>query len=87
MSVKDFHIGDILSITTGRLVSLNHIGGVYDILNFMTNDDLSIVQLLRAADECRPYLSEMYIQNCQAKKQNKNLLNALKCQRTLKQKI
>lgn len=47
-----FHLGDILSITTGKLVSPRHIEGVYDILNFMTDDDLYTHALIRAGDEC-----------------------------------
>ena len=53
---KQFHLGDILSITTGRLVSPRHIEGVYDILNYMTGDSLFTHQLPRASEECRPYL-------------------------------
>ena len=54
--VRSFHLGDILSITTGRLVSLDHIGGVYNILNFMTGDNLMTHQLPRASEECAPVL-------------------------------
>lgn len=54
--MKHFHIGDILSITTGCLVSPRHIEGVYDILNFMTGDNLFTHQLPRACRECRPHL-------------------------------
>jgi hypothetical protein len=53
---KDFHIGDILSVTTGRLVSPNHIGGVYEILNWMTGDNLYTHQLPRVGNEARPVL-------------------------------
>jgi len=55
---KKFHLGDILSISTGRVCMPNKMRGIYDILNFMTNDDLSTVALPSAADECRPYLLE-----------------------------
>lgn len=34
MTARNFHLGDILSITTGRLVSRRHMEGVYDLLNF-----------------------------------------------------
>ena len=51
-----FHLGDVLSITTGCLVSPRHMDGIYDILNFMTGDNLFTHQLPRARDECRPYL-------------------------------
>ena len=54
---REFHLGNILSITTGRLVSPRHIDGVYDILDYMTGgDSLYTHQLGRAADECKPYL-------------------------------
>ncbi|MFB4265337.1 hypothetical protein [Nonomuraea sp. GTA35] len=49
---RDFHIGDILSITTGLLVSPTHIDGVYRILNWMTGDNLFTHQLPRASEEC-----------------------------------
>lgn len=62
MATKQFHLGDILSITTGRLVSPTLIEGVYGILNFMTNDDLFTHQLPRAADECKPYLLRQFPQ-------------------------
>jgi len=53
---KNFHIGDLLSITTGKLVSPRHIEGIYDILNFMTDDNLFTHQLPRACEECKPFL-------------------------------
>lgn len=57
---RDFHLGDILSITTGRLVSTRHMDGIYDILDYMTGDSNYTHQLPRAADECRPYLLEAH---------------------------
>jgi hypothetical protein len=62
METKMFHISDVLSITTGYLVSTRHMDGVYDILNFMTNDNLFTHQLPRASDECKPYLREQFPQ-------------------------
>lgn len=62
MDTRDFHIGDILSITTGHLVSPRLMGGVYDILNFMQNDNLFTHQLPRASQECKPYLLEQHPQ-------------------------
>ncbi len=57
-----FHLGDVLSITTGRLVSPRKIGGVYAILNFMTGDNLFTHQLPRACDECAPELLRQHPQ-------------------------
>jgi hypothetical protein len=53
---KTFELGDVLSITTGALVSRRHIDGVYDILGYMTGESLFTHQLPRASDECRPFL-------------------------------
>lgn len=51
-----FYISDILSITTGKLLSRDGIGGVYKILNYMTRDNLFTHQLPRAMRECHPWL-------------------------------
>jgi len=56
---RDFDLGDILSITTGALVSPRHIDGVYDILDYMTGDQLFTHQLPRAATTCQgPLLAQ-----------------------------
>lgn len=49
METKSFHIGDVLSAMTGTLVSPRHIGGVYDVLNWMTGESLMTHQLPRAS--------------------------------------
>lgn len=59
-ATKDFHIGDILSITTGCLVSPDHIGGVYRILDWMTGEALMTHQLPRVSRECEPILREQH---------------------------
>lgn len=53
-TAKTFHLGDILSATTGKLVSTRHIEGVYDILGFMTGENLMTHQLPRAMREAAP---------------------------------
>jgi hypothetical protein len=57
-----FHISDVLSVTTGRLVSTRHIDGVYDILNFLTSDNIFIHQLPRAYREAEPWLRQQFPQ-------------------------
>lgn len=57
---REFHIGDILSVTTGRLLSPRLMTGVYDILDFMTQDRLFTHQLPRACDECAPHLLRLH---------------------------
>ena len=55
-----FHISDVLSVTTGRLVGSRHIAGVYEILNFLTGDELFTHQLPRAMNECTPWLRTQF---------------------------
>ena len=55
---RRFHIGDVLSITTGQLVSPRGIDGIRDILSYMTDDNPYTTQLGRFAEECLPYLEE-----------------------------
>lgn len=62
MAAKKFHLGDVLSITTSRLVSPRHIDGVYDIFGFMTGELLFTHQLSRASDVCKPALLEQHPQ-------------------------
>jgi len=57
---KSFGLGTILSITTGRL--LTSIDNVYEILNFMTRDNLFTHQLPRASKECAPWILRQHPQ-------------------------
>lgn len=62
MNMQEFALGDILSITTGCLVSRRRIHGMYDILNFMVDGNLYTHQLTRASKFCRPALLEQHPQ-------------------------
>lgn len=57
---KQFHIGDVLTITDGKLVSPDHIGGAYNILGWMTGESLMTHQLPRVARECEPFLKAQH---------------------------
>jgi hypothetical protein len=59
---KQFHIGDILSIIDGHLVSPTKMDGVYAILGWMTDseDGLWTHQLLRAAEDAKPVLIKAF---------------------------
>jgi len=58
---KSFHIGDVLSIAPGKLVSPDHIAGVYKILEWMSGEDgLMTHQLPRVSRECEPYLIQQF---------------------------
>lgn len=54
MGTKSFHLGDILTLSTGTLVS--SMDGLYHILNHMTQDDLFTHQLLIASPIMRDEL-------------------------------
>jgi hypothetical protein len=58
--MKKFHIGQLVSITTGYMLCENGISGVREILNFMTDDNNQTVALPSVVDECKPYLYEQH---------------------------
>jgi len=53
-----FDLGAVLSVTTGIL--LCPIGDVYEILNFLTGDNLFTHQLLRAEESCKPHILQQH---------------------------
>jgi hypothetical protein len=55
-TTKTFHIGDILSVTTGCLVSPRMVAGVHELLDWMTGEALMTHQLPRASRECEDNL-------------------------------
>lgn len=57
--VRLFTLGQILNITTG-IFCTRDFGDVYDILNFLTQDDLYTTQLGNAKDETVPYILEQH---------------------------
>ncbi len=59
---REFHLSDILSVTTGCLVSTRNFEGLYDILKYMKGGPLFTHQLLRASNECKPALFEQFPQ-------------------------
>ena len=61
METKQFDLGTVLSVTTGRLLTkskknTNGIEDMYDLLGWMTNDQPFTHQLGRFAEECKPWL-------------------------------
>lgn len=57
-TIRIFDTEAILSITTGVL--MRDMDDIYEILNYMTNDDLMTHQLPRAADQCKQPLEEQF---------------------------
>ena len=60
--LKKFHISDVLTVITGKMVSIRNMEGLYDILNYMSNDNLHTHQLVRVIEECEPYLKQQFPQ-------------------------
>lgn len=56
MTTRLFPLAGILSMTTGKLLSRQHMDGIYDIANYMTGDNLFTHQLPRAGEACGPAL-------------------------------
>lgn len=57
---RAFHLGDLLSVTDGHLVSPNHINGVYDVIDYVTGVEHMTHQLPRAAGEVTPWLVQQH---------------------------
>lgn len=56
MKTKDLPTLFVLSVVTGRNMEAQGIGGVYEVLNWMTGEQLFTHQLPRVAAEARPVL-------------------------------
>lgn len=67
MATKEFPIGAVLSVVTGRLVSENHMDGVYEVLNFMSGESLFTHQLPRVSQEAEPIILAMHPHLAEAK--------------------
>jgi hypothetical protein len=59
---RAFPLADILSATTGKLLSRRHMDGIYEILNYMTGQSLFTHQLGDACDKAQPALLEQHPQ-------------------------
>lgn len=55
-----FSLGQVLSITTDKMVAPNGMPDIYAILNYMTQSELYTHQLSDAADICKPLLLEAF---------------------------
>ena len=73
---RNFTLGAVLSVAGDKMMC--NIEKVFEILNFMTGDNLFIHQLPRAAGECRPSLMTQhpwlteYVQSVQHQVTSKN---------------
>ncbi len=53
-----FNYDDVLTLTTGRLVSRRHMDAVYEMLNFLTGDSIYTHQIPRVMREVEPWLRD-----------------------------
>lgn len=60
--MRKFHIGDVLSVITNKILPPNGIGGLYNILNYMTGTSVFTHQLPRACEVCKPYILQQHPQ-------------------------
>ena len=59
MTTKQFHISDVLSVSTGALVSNRRMDGIYDIMGHIVGDDgISTIGLAANADVAKKFLEE-----------------------------
>jgi hypothetical protein len=59
---KEFHIGDILTVTIDRMLSPRGVEGLYDILSFMSGAEVYTHQIPRIAKEAAPVLLHQHPQ-------------------------
>lgn len=57
---KRFHLGDLASVTTGRVLAPSGFNAIAEILDHLTGVSLFSHQLPRAAEECAPALVERF---------------------------
>lgn len=60
IDTRRVHLGDVLSITTGRFFAPGGFGDVHALLDFMTGDTLFTHQIPRACEECAPALLRQF---------------------------
>lgn len=60
MKTERFHLGDVLSMTTGKMLSPSHMGGIYRIAQHLAGEPIWTHQLGRVMTECRPHLLEQF---------------------------
>lgn len=59
---RQFHIGDVLTVTTGRMVSTRGFTGLYEILDYMTGKEILTTSLTDTMQECKISLLDQFPQ-------------------------
>jgi hypothetical protein len=58
--IRSFHIGDVYTVATGKLVAPRHMEAVYDLCGYMTASEPMTHQLPRLSRECEPSLRAQF---------------------------
>ncbi len=58
--MKEFHVGDILSLMTGFLVSPSGMDGLHSLAEYMAGESVWTHQLPRVMDECKEPLGNQF---------------------------
>src|SRR5687767_8981036 len=53
---RRFHIGDLLSVTTGVLVSPRYMEGLGDVVSYLTGADIDVDRIPESLAVCRAYI-------------------------------
>lgn len=62
------HFTGVLSVYTGRRLTPDSMGPIYEVLSFMTGDEIYTHQIPRVMSECQPVLNALHphLASCQA---------------------
>lgn len=58
--MKTFTLGQVLTVTSGRMLCEGGMKDLYEILNYLTGDEIYTHQIPSALDQCRPYVLSSY---------------------------
>jgi hypothetical protein len=61
-AIRNFHLGDILSVTTGRLLSNRHMDGLYDIIGYIVNGKPYTLTLMILSEPCAEHIFKQHPQ-------------------------
>jgi len=62
MTTKKFHVGDVLSVTTGKLLGPNKMDGLYEILRHLCGESIYTHQIPRVLPQCGPLVLKQHPQ-------------------------
>jgi hypothetical protein len=58
--MKTFTLGQVLTVTSGKMLCEGGMKDLYEILNYLTGDEIYTHQIPSALDQCRPYVLSSY---------------------------